>query len=209
MTDLNAFPTGQIQPGQRIVEAQLIKEFNVSSIPIREAIRELVAMGMLDCASHRGAWVRKVDMPETIEALQVRTALEKLAIEQGIEAAEENIEELKKLADNIVKSAQKRDFIAFQDYNQQFHLLIVGTSSNKLLLKMWKSLAFEVRTKAIMDYLDVADPVEIAKEHIAIIEAIESRDPQKAGQLVAQHSRSLICHLQAQMKADESQKKSS
>ena len=74
---LQRIGTGQIQPGQRIVEAQLIKEFNVSSIPIREAIRELVAMGMLDCASHRGAWVRKVDMPETIEALQVRTALEK------------------------------------------------------------------------------------------------------------------------------------
>ena len=70
---------GELAPGQRIVEGRLTEEFGVSAIPVREAIRELVAMGVLDSAAHKGAWVREVSVTETIEAFQVRAALESLA----------------------------------------------------------------------------------------------------------------------------------
>ena len=59
---------GELAPGERIVESRLTKEFAVSAIPVREAIRELVAKGVLDSAAHKGAWVREVSVTETIEA---------------------------------------------------------------------------------------------------------------------------------------------
>ena len=57
-----------LRPGDRLVEAKIAEEMGTSSIPVREAIRELVAMRILESAPHRGAWVRQVSLQETIEA---------------------------------------------------------------------------------------------------------------------------------------------
>ena len=55
---LRRIGSGELAPGERIVEARLAGEFGVSAIPVREAIRELVSIGVLEFANHRGAWVR-------------------------------------------------------------------------------------------------------------------------------------------------------
>ena len=73
---LRRIRAGQLSPGDRIIEARLAEDFKVSAIPVREAIRELVSMGVLQFANHRGAWVRIVSLRETIEALEVKAGLE-------------------------------------------------------------------------------------------------------------------------------------
>jgi len=71
-TLLKRIGAGELQPGDRIVEARLAEEFGVSSIPIREAIRELVAMRVLEFANHKGAWVRQISLAETVEGLEIK-----------------------------------------------------------------------------------------------------------------------------------------
>ncbi len=67
------------EPGQRLVESKLAAELHISNVPVREAIRELAAMGILDCEANKGARMREVGVAEIIEALQVKEALEPLA----------------------------------------------------------------------------------------------------------------------------------
>jgi DNA-binding GntR family transcriptional regulator len=194
-TLLERIARGDLPPGQRVIEATLVKEFSISATPVREAIRELVAMGVLDAQNNKGASVRQTRLPETIEAFEVRAALEALAARAATPRLQGRGQELRRVAEAIVESAQRKDFAAFQEHNQQFHRTIVEAAGNSILLKTWDSLFFQVRTRFTMDYLQSADPVAIAREHLPIVDALESGDPDLAASLLASHSNHIVRFL--------------
>jgi DNA-binding GntR family transcriptional regulator len=192
---LDRIARGDLPPGQRVVEATLVKEFAISATPVREAIRELVAMGLLDAQNNKGASVRQIRLHETVEAFELRAALEALAARAAAPRLKGRCQELRRVAKAIVESAQRRDFAAFQEHNQQFHRTIVEAAGNSILLKTWASLFFQVRTRFTMDYLQSADPVAIAREHLPIVDALESGNPDLAASLLASHSNHLVQFL--------------
>jgi DNA-binding GntR family transcriptional regulator len=200
---LRRIGSGQFVPGDHVSATAIAAELGVSSIPVREATRELVAMGILDADHNRGCWVREVSIPETIQALEVRAALESLAARLAAPALETRIPRLRELVAGIVDAAKRRDFVAFQQENQAFHREIVEASGNRILLKQWQALAFDVRTRAIMDYLIAVDPVEIAQEHGEIVDAFEAGDAICAAALLAEHSGHLMAHLRKALAAQE------
>ena len=194
-TLLDRIGNGALAPGERIIEARLAEEFGVSAIPVREAIRELVSMGVLEFANHRGAWVRVVSLKETIEALEVKAALEAQAAPAAAAALCHSCFELHLLCRKLELTARQRDFKAYQTYNHSFHRQIVAASGNGLLLKIWESLAFEIRTRPILEFLHQEDPVEIATEHAAIVSAMEAGKGRQAAALLAGHAHRLVHHL--------------
>jgi len=187
--------SGALAPGDRIVEAKLADELQVSSIPIREALRELIAIGVLESAPHRGAWVREVSLAETIDALEVRAALDALAIRKAAKRLRTQIGPLRKIATALVETARRRDFVAFQQHNQRFHECILAAAGNRALIRTHDALAFEVRTRFVMNFVTQVDPVAIAKEHLAIVDALERGDTKEAVRRAVAHSRHLIAHL--------------
>jgi DNA-binding GntR family transcriptional regulator len=198
---LDRIARGELQSGDRIIESRLVEEFGVSSTPVREAIRELVAMGILQAANHKGASVREVSVTETIEAFRVRAALEALAAET---ATAELLacgmgSQLRRMAEQIVESAKVRDFGAFQSHNQSFHRTIVSHAGNSVLLRVWDSLAFQIRTRFTMDFLTTVDPVALAREHLPIVEAIERGDQAQAAALLASHSKHVVEYLEREV----------
>ena len=202
-TLLDRIARGELHPGQRVVEATLVKEFSISATPVREAIRELVAMGVLDAQNNKGASVRQIRLHETIEAFEVRAALEALAARAATPRIKGRCQELRRLAEAIVESAQRRDFAAFQEHNQQFHRTVVEAAGNSILLKTWDSLFFQVRTRFTMDYLQSADPVAIAREHIPIVDALDSGHAELAAALLASHSNHLVEFLRSEPSLDK------
>ncbi|MBI5820451.1 MAG: GntR family transcriptional regulator [Verrucomicrobia bacterium] len=192
---LDRIGSGALAPGNRIVEARVCEELGVSSIPVREAIRELVTMGVLAAATHKGAWVREVSLDETVEALQVKSALDALAARLAAPKLKGNCAELRRLYEDIKKAARRRDFVTYQQCNQAFHRHIVETAGNAALLRSWSSLAFEVRTRFIMDFLANGDAVGIAFEHEPIVEAFEEGKTECAAKLLASHSNNLVAYL--------------
>lgn len=189
---------GVYAAGQRLVEAKLAEELGISTVPVREAIRELAGMGVLDFGSHKGAWVREVSLEETIEALQVRSVLEPLAARLAGEGMRSHCEALESSCEGIMAAARARDFVAFQQHNQRFHRTIVEAAGNGALRRAWLSLAFEVRTRAILDFLAAQDPVAIALEHRPIVAAFEAGDIEAAAGLLANHSANLVEYLERQ-----------
>lgn len=189
---------GEYEAGQRLVEAKLAEEMGISTVPVREAIRELAGMGVLGFEAHKGAWVREVSLKETIEALQLRSVLEPLAARLAGEGMRGHCGALRESSDAIVAAARSRDFLGFQEHNQTFHRTIVEAGGNGALRRMWLSLAFEVRTRVIMDFLATRDPVAIALEHEPIVAAFEGGDVEGAAQLLATHSVNLVRYLEQQ-----------
>lgn len=203
-TLLDRIARGHLKPGQRIIEAALVNEFRVSSTPVREAIRELVAMGAFSAENHKGASVRQVSVPETIESFRVRAVLEALAAETACRQLrlDRQCGGLRRMAEAIVESARRRDFAAFQSHNQLFHRTIVAASGSSVILRIWDSLAFQIRTRFTMDFLTTVDPVAIAEEHLPIVDAIETGGDQQAAALLASHSNHLVEYLRRQLGSD-------
>jgi DNA-binding GntR family transcriptional regulator len=195
---LDRIARGQLQPGDRVIEARVAEEMNASSIPVREAIRELVAMGVLQSAPHRGAWVRQVSLSETMQAFQVRSVLEPLAVELAAPKFHRRCGNLREVVQQIVQAASQRDFASYQHHNQIFHRTLVEAAGNQVLLRVWDSLAFEVRTRFTMDYLTTVDPVAIAFEHQPIVEALDRGAAEEAAELLRSHSNGLVEFLREQ-----------
>jgi DNA-binding GntR family transcriptional regulator len=195
---LRRIGSGELPPGTRLRENTLAKELGVSPIPVREAIRELTVMGVLDSQNHCGAWVREVSLSETIEALQVRSGLDAQAARLAADTLRGKCQTLREIVGDLMVSAQQSDFVLFQELNQVFHRLIVESSGNGVLLRIWDSLGFEVRTRAVMGYLSSCDPVGIAAEHEAIVDALDSGDGELAAQLLSTHSLGLVRRLEEQ-----------
>jgi DNA-binding GntR family transcriptional regulator len=191
--------SGELRPGDRVVEAKLAEELQISSIPVREAIRELVAIGVLEFAPRRGAWVREVSLAEVIESLEVRAELDRLAAKRAAVKLRGRCGKLRATVPRIVAAAKKRDFVAFQEHNQAFHRLIVEAAENRALLRVWGSLAFDVHTRVIMDFLASVDPIELATEHEAIAEALDRGDGKRAGALLASHANHLVRYLRKEI----------
>jgi len=192
---------GDLAPGDRIVEARIASELNVSSIPVREAIRELVAKRVLEYMVHKGARVREVSMAETVDALQVKAVLEALAARLAGARLAQCTARLREYLKPMRALLVRRDFVKFQDKNQGFHRAIVEASGNPILLTLWDTLAFEVRTKFIMDHLKGLDPDQLTGEHEIVLRAIEERDPERVAELLMTHSYHLIEGLKNQIAA--------
>jgi DNA-binding GntR family transcriptional regulator len=201
---LDKIATGELAPGGKVVEARIAAELHVSTIPVREAIRELAAIRILDYWVHRGAWVREVTVSETVDALRVKGALEALATRLAGVELRDRLSSLKGYSRHILDAAYRHDWVEYQNKNQLFHRVIVEASGNLILLSLWDSLAFEVRTRFIMDYLRMVDPSELAREHEIILQAIEEGDTMKVAGLLSTHANRLVEYLKEQKAADNS-----
>ena len=192
---LDEIGAGKLQPGDRIVEARLAEQFGVSAIPIREAIRELVAMRVLDFTPHCGARVRQVSLAETIDALEVRAALDPLIARLAVPRLRGRCEALRAMARAIVAAARSGDLVEFQRQNQHFHRSLAEASGNPSLLRTFDSLAFEIRTRVIMELSGTLDPLHVAREHQQIVDAVDQGDVEGASALMVAHTRVLIEQL--------------
>lgn len=113
----------------------------------------------------------------------MRSALDVLAVRKAAKRLRGRCEPLRKCVAAIVDAAKRRDFVAFQQHNQSFHRYILEQAGNAALLRVYDSLAFEVRARAIMDFLVSDDPVDIAREHEAIVDAARARRRPAGGPL--------------------------
>lgn len=178
---------GTYRPGERIVESRLAQEFNVSQAPVREALRELEALRMIETRPHRGARVRLVTLQEIGETYPVRAALEEVA---GREAASRMTEaSLATLEDELAAmhdAAAAGDAHAHLLHDVAFHAAIVEAAGNQVLLDVWRSLRIEARTLITVMKAD-SDLRMLAEMHRPIIGALRFGNPELAGREMRQH----------------------
>ena len=174
---LQAILDGRYPPGARIVETRVAKEFGTSQAPVREALRDLEALGVVETAPFRGARVRQPSTEELLEAFDVRAILES----HGAQLAVANVTEtdLRRLEDLLAQmraAAEAGDPYSEAVADTEFHRHIMGLSGNATLEKVWRTLEPFLRT-----YITIvsaqADRRAVADRHEPIIEALSDGDP--------------------------------
>ncbi|MER6205192.1 MULTISPECIES: GntR family transcriptional regulator [unclassified Streptomyces] len=187
---------GRLGPGDRLVERELAERFGVSRVPVREAIRALVAEGFVHFETPRRAVVRPLTPNDVQELFELREALEVYAA--GLAASRATPEELAgvaELLDRAAAATEAGDAEVITDINSRLHDSIVTMAGNTLLTAALEPVAGRLRWMTRRN----EEWPQLLLEHRELYEAIASGDPDRARAHALAHVRtnyrSTVRHL--------------
>ncbi len=174
---LQAILAGRYPPGSRIVETRVAKEYGVSQAPVREALRGLEAIGVVEINAFRGARVRHPSTEQLREAYTVRAELEKLGARLSLpRITQADLAELDGYLTEMHRAARAGDSYAEAMADAAFHGRVIEIASNATLERVWRHLEPFSRT-----YITLANPgvdrEGIARLHDPVLDALRLRDP--------------------------------
>ena len=185
---LDDIMSGRFQPGDRLVESQIAKRMGISQSPVREALRDMVAMRFVEVEPHKGARVRKIDEREVLEIYPVRARLEELAGQLAVERAADHLDDLEEAIHRMSRAFEAGDVRTMAHWDVQFHRTILEASGNQILIETWNSLMIEARTYVTLSNLMAGRPdLDLAALHHPITEAIRGGDAERCGFEMRKH----------------------
>ena len=180
---------GELKPGERLMEIQLANKLGVSRTPVREAIRKLELEGLVLMIPRKGAEVAEITRQDMEDVLEVRTALEELAVKDACDhITDAQLSELKKASNEFKKALlEGKDLVTCADADMQFHDVILSATNNRRLIQMLNNLS-EQMYRYRMEYLkDERTHKTLIEEHDAIRRALKKHDKVKAGAAIRVH----------------------
>jgi len=185
----------ELKPGERVVETRWAKQLGVSQAPVREAIRELEVMGLIEIIPYQGAYVREINKTDIIEAYEVRMSLEILAVKYAVKKMTKlQLAELLSLLNEMKVAANLKDLNQFIEKDSLFQQRIVEVSGNKLLVQLWEQCKIREFTR-ISTTVSHADMDQLANRHDIIFTALEKKDEKTLIEEMEQHFKLLIDEL--------------
>lgn len=173
--------SGRFQPGERIVERRIALELGVSQAPVREALRRLEALRLIETIPNRGARVRAFTEEDFAEFFPVRAGLEETAADLAVTRMGGDVTAL----EGHIERLARADGPDVMRHSIAFHREIVDAAGNRLLRSVWESLGIEVWTTLSVRRHDTELCGKTA-EHIEIADAFRRRDP-GVGRLLHDH----------------------
>lgn len=158
------------------MEIHLANRLGVSRTPIREAIRMLELEGLVTMIPRRGAEVAQITEKGLKDVLEVRQALDALAIELACERiTEEEIRELRRACDTFVQMTRTQDAVRIAQADVALHDIIVRASGNDRLIQMVGNLSQQMYRYRLEYIKDVSQHGRLIEEHEEIYRCIRSR----------------------------------
>jgi len=184
---------GELTPGQRLVETELAGRYDTSRGAVREALVLLSNEGLVSRERNRGAWVRPVSLEEAIEITECRAVLEGLCAAKAAAAAtRQDHRELKAIAKAMTEAVRKSDIVTYNRTSQQVHTRVRELAHQSTAAGILERLRYQsVRYQFSVSLLP-GRPVQGLKEHLAIIDAVASGDPDVAERTMREHLLSVI-----------------
>jgi len=183
---LQRIVNGELKPGERLVETRIASELGTSQAPVREALRDLELLRMVESEPFRGARVRAFGDDELIEVYPVRAVLEELAAKEAAKLLDGDVTVLEREVDEMRDAAGRGDINALVRHDLAFHRVIVEAAGNSVLEQCWKSLGVEGRI-TISLYGTYVAPLDAAEKHVPILDAIRAGKPGAAGREARKH----------------------
>lgn len=193
-----AIVNGTFVPGQRLVEVELSEQFGASRGAIRTALGELDHQGLVERIANRGARVRVVTAAEAVEITEVRMVVEGLCAAKAAERiTDEQAQELREIGTQMERAVAEGDVMGYSGLNQTLHQRIYDIADQKEASAVLANLRARNVRHQFRLALRPGRPNVSLPQHLAIIDAICSRDAQAAEQAARAHLTSVIEALQA------------
>jgi DNA-binding GntR family transcriptional regulator len=200
---------GRIAPGVRIDEAALAERFKVSRTPVREALRQLAASGMVEHRENRGAFVAEVTLEDVFDVYEVLAELEGLcAALAARRMTEPERREMRSLHERMGKLLAARHRERYIELDQAFHRLLIQAARNSALQEHIASCLRRIAAVRRVSMETVHDLAEAYAEHERLVGAVASRNGAEARRIMSQHvalraeqAKDLVAHWKTRKRA--------
>jgi DNA-binding GntR family transcriptional regulator len=184
---------GELTPGQRLVEAEVASRYDASRAAVREALALLTNEGLVLRERNRGARVRPVSLEEAVEIFEARAVLEGLcAAKAAAVITSRERRDLKALSSPMTEAVRRNDIIVHNQTSLQVHTKIQEIAKQATVSTMLDRLRYQSGRYQFHVALLPGRTAQSRAEHLAIIEAVCSRDPEAAEVAMRDHLFSVI-----------------
>jgi DNA-binding GntR family transcriptional regulator len=189
---------GDYAPNQRLIEADLCEQHQVSRGTVRLALQELAGDGLVEILRNRGARVRAIPLEEAIEITEVRMVLEGLAAGRAAERlTPDEAEELIGIGDAMRAAFAGSELLRYSDLNARLHRRIREISGHRTTATIIERMGAQVIRHQFRLALQPGRPAVSLPQHERIIEAVVARDPEAAEAAMRAHLASVVQALRA------------
>ncbi|MBE5883819.1 MAG: GntR family transcriptional regulator [Lachnospiraceae bacterium] len=183
-----AILTGDLKPGERLMEIHLANKLGVSRTPIREAIRKLELEGLVTMIPRRGAEVAQITEKSMNDVLEVRRAMDALCVELACERiSEEELDKLKLACEGFEQAVKTKDAKKIAQADVALHDIIVQATGNQRLIQLVNNLSEQMYRYRFEYIKDFSQHDRLVEEHKIIYESMVRKDKDTASQAAKTH----------------------
>jgi len=180
--------TGDLAPGDQIVQESLAERYGVSRVPLREALKTLESEGQVIYHPHRGYFVAELSIADLLEVYRLRAILEAEAIRRAVPAlADDDVDALADLLADVDEASADGDVIAMTAANRRFHFAIFDAAGlprlSRLLHQLWEA----TDAYRALYFQSAANRERVEAEHAAMVRALRARDAERLVRLHDEH----------------------
>lgn len=183
-----AILTGELKPGERLMEIHLANRLGVSRTPIREAIHKLELEGLVTLIPRRGAEVAQITEKSMSDVLEVRRALDALCAELACDRiTEAGLESLKQSCDTFETAVKTGDAKKIAQADVALHDIIVRATGNQRLIQLVNNLSEQMYRYRFEYIKDSSQHENLVEEHRIIYRSIVEKDRETAAEAARTH----------------------
>ncbi len=186
-----AILSGRLRPGERVSDLKVAGEMGISRAPVREALHQLAARGLLVEEPRRGMFVTRLSRSSVQHVYDCRRALEGLAARRIAVATGRGdaVARLRQIVGEMDEASREGDPLAMAEVDHRFHTTLCDLTGNAWLIRLYQQLADQSRLMQTLDSVAHADSDkrQLVMLHEPIVTAIATGDPDQAEQAVVAH----------------------
>lgn len=185
---------GHLRPGDRLRESDLAAQMGISRGPVREALRELERDGLVIAEPYRETVVADISMDDVREILvPVRRVLETFAVREAMaHLGHTDVSTLEQLVAEMRAAGAEGDLHRVVEADVTFHRTIMQLAGNRYAMQIWDTLSLRIRTHFYRNDAHYANLSLVADEHAPLLDALRSRDAERALAAMEQHLHSAL-----------------
>lgn len=198
---------GQYAPGSKLVAGIIAREFGISQTPVKEALNQLVAEGLVECLPRRGHMVHRISKNDICDMINVRIMMECFAIERAVENVQKYPDAILRMEEILAQYdiMETLSYTAASKLEQEFHSLFIGLAENTRLARLYRtdwSIALIYYVYSIAKY-----PLALLKDefdmHRSMYEKLISGDAKMLEYLICKNLNQVMSRLLTIINSDK------
>jgi len=183
-----AIVSGQLKPGEQVLQDALAEQFGVSRVPLREALKILEGEGQVVYRPHRGYFVAELDVADLREVYLMRDLLESEAVRLAVSLlTADDLRALTAAATDVDEADAVGDLVAMAAANRRFHFILIEAAGMPRLARLVRILWDATDAYRSLYYAEPDHRASVHDEHHAVVAAVRSGDADQAVVILRQH----------------------
>jgi DNA-binding GntR family transcriptional regulator len=185
----HAIISGELAPGEKLVELDIARRMSTSQGPVREALQRLERDGLVERKARSATFVTSLLTDEMYELFAVRAEIERFTIRHTAQCiTSEQCDTLEEMIQAMRQAAGEGNLIRLAEYDLAFHRSIIEWSGRGNLLRAWTPLSHQVERFIVQTHpIYFPDSIEIAMRHNDILNPLKNHDAEGAAQAIQEH----------------------